>query len=286
MSAVPVALAATDVVETEQSKLWVRRGAAPTMPHAHRHDDLEINIVLDGHLDYLFGGSRVRVQAGQVALFWAATPHRLIGRDAEATSDVCWVQIPLPTALSWGLPRRDVTELLMNSLIVVGADAVARDVEAMFESWRRELDTEEGEAIAYLEVQALLRRALQHQRRALESPVSGLSVATVDGASRVTTMAQFVVAHFREPISVADIADAAHLSPSYAMTLFRETVGTTIGGYLTRCRVAEAQRLLITTSMTTLEIAHASGFGSQSSFYDHFTRVCGVSPGSYRRRLS
>jgi AraC-like DNA-binding protein len=66
------------------------------------------------------------------------------------------------------------------------------------------------------------------------------------------------------------------------MTLFRETVGTTLGAYLTRCRMAEAQRLLLTTGMTTSEIAHAAGFGSQSSFYAHFTRSCQVSPSAYR----
>ncbi|WNY34019.1 helix-turn-helix transcriptional regulator [Curtobacterium flaccumfaciens] len=66
--------------------------------------------------------------------------------------------------------------------------------------------------------------------------------------------------------------------------MFRQDVGTTIGEYLTRCRVAEAQRLLATTSMTTSEIAHAAGFGSQSSFYAHFTRACGSAPGAYRAR--
>jgi transcriptional regulator GlxA family with amidase domain len=69
------------------------------------------------------------------------------------------------------------------------------------------------------------------------------------------------------------------------MTLFRESVGTTVGSYLTRCRVAEAQRLLVTTAMTAAEVAHAAGFGSQSSFYTHFTRACGLSPSSYRKRL-
>jgi AraC-like DNA-binding protein len=98
-------------------------------------------------------------------------------------------------------------------------------------------------------------------------------------------MAQFTVSHFRQPITPLEIAKATHLNPNYAMTLFREAVGTTLGSYLTRCRVAEAQRLLITTSMTTTEIAHAAGFGSQSSFYAHFARTCGASPGAYRHNL-
>ena len=257
------------------------------MPRAHRHDDLEVNLVLDGRLDYLFGGSRVSVETGQLALFWAATPHRLIGRKAEETSDVCWVHIPLTTVLSWGLPNRNLNEILSNRLIVVPADAVGRDVESMFDSWRRDLEIGEDETTTFLEAHALIRRALQHHlQSAVDSSESrSASTATSDGMFRVTVMAQFMVAHFRESISTSDIACSAHVNPNYAMTLFRETVGTTLGSYLTRCRIAEAQRLLITTSMTTLEIAHASGFGSQSSFYDHFTRMCGSSPGAYRQQL-
>ncbi|TDE92651.1 AraC family transcriptional regulator [Occultella glacieicola] len=66
------------------------------------------------------------------------------------------------------------------------------------------------------------------------------------------------------------------------MTLFRRSVGATIGSYLTRYRVAAAQRLLISTVMTTAEIAHAAGFGSRSTFYTRFTRICGLAPGAYR----
>src|SRR5690606_22893000 len=51
------------VIEMDPA-LWVRRGDPPTMDRPHRHDDLEVNVVLRGRLDYLFGGSRVSVEAG------------------------------------------------------------------------------------------------------------------------------------------------------------------------------------------------------------------------------
>jgi hypothetical protein len=58
---------------------WQGRGHA--MPSAHRHDDLEVNLVDDEPLTYLFGGSLVTVEPGHTALFWASVPHRLtVGR--------------------------------------------------------------------------------------------------------------------------------------------------------------------------------------------------------------
>jgi AraC-like DNA-binding protein len=258
------------------------------MSRPHKHDELELNIVLDGRLEYLFGGSRITVEAGEIALFWAATPHRLIGDQRDECSDVCWAHIPLDLVFSWALPDHDLSEILMNRMIILSAEAGGKYVEATFDSWTRDIGAEETVTIALLEVQALVRRLLQ-QYRLRTTSTSGESPRTViapgDGMSRVTAMALFIVTNFRDPISPAEIAEASHLNPNYAMTLFRETVGTTLGGYLTRCRVAEAQRLLITTSMTTAEIAYAAGFGSQSSFYTHFLRTCGSSPGAYRRRL-
>lgn len=275
------------LIETMAPALWVHRGAAPLMERPHRHDDLELNYVVRGRLEYLFGGTRLSIDAGHIAVFWAATPHRLIDDPALEPGDNCWVHIPLSTVLSWALPDRDLSELLMNRPIIVQADAAGRDIESMFESWRDDLTGGETEMIALLEVHALVRRLLNHHitHECAHDDDKRIAFASGDNMRWAVAMAQFTVSHFRQSITPLEIAKATHLNPNYAMTLFRETVGTTLGSYLTRCRVAEAQRLLITTSMTTAEIAHAAGFGSQSSFYAHFARTCGASPGAYRHNL-
>src|SRR5699024_9986440 len=104
--------------------------------------------------------------------------------------------------------------------------------------------------IALLEIQAAVRRVLRTASQAtLEPPSdSGGSVPAVR-LRQVSAMAQYVRDHHRSPIAVADIAAAVHLAPSHAMTVFRRTAGVTLGDYVTMCRVAEAQRLLLTTSM-------------------------------------
>lgn len=269
-------------VETMDPHLWVRRGAPPSMPRSHRHDDLEINLVLSGRLEYLFGGAPMIVTSGQIALFWGATPHRLI--DSDQRGDVCWVHIPLSLVLGWGLPDRAVGAILSTTPVIVPGDAVARDAEAMFDSWSSDLEHEETADIALLEAQAFVRRVLRHHLISATGPAER-TIAVGEGLRGVSAMAQHAVTHFREPISPSSIARSVHLSPSYAMALFKETVGVTLGSYLTRCRLTEAQRLLITTTMPTAEIAHTAGFGSLSSFYDQFTRSCGCSPGTYRRAL-
>jgi AraC-like DNA-binding protein/mannose-6-phosphate isomerase-like protein (cupin superfamily) len=277
-----------DAVSVMPSSLWIHRGRPPRMTESHRHDDIEINVVLHGRLDYLFGGSHLTVRAGELAVFWAATPHRLIdppggepGRWSETTRG-CWIHLPLATVLSWGLAEAEVGRLLQMTALVTPIEALVHDPDRLFATWQQELADPRHCTPALLEAQAMLRRVL-----AGHEPPGTPSTCDPGGQSAVmagvTRMAQFVVERFQEPITIADIAAAAHLNRTYAATIFSRTLGVTLGQYLSRRRVAEAQRLLITSSSSMIDLAHSCGFGSQSSFYQQFSRWCGVSPGAYRR---
>ena len=52
---------------------------------------------------------------------------------------------------------------------------------------------------------------------------------------------------------------------------------------MTRLRVEEAKRLLLTGSMSMADISEACGFSSQSYFNHSFKHRVGVTPGEYRR---
>jgi AraC-like DNA-binding protein len=255
---------------------WQGRGHA--MASAHRHDDLEVNLVEDEPLTYLFGGSLVTIEPGHAALFWAAVPHRLIDTPHNWNAHVRWLHVPLGQVLAWGLPEQAVAELLR------GTPLITRQPEhpdhAAFTRWARELDGPEADVhgIALLEIQAAVRRLL---RAAL--PPAGADPEVTDAVGHVVGMARFITAHYAEPIRTADVAAAVHLHPNYAMTLFRQVLGTTVHAYLTGLRIAEAQRLLLTSTATTSQVAQAAGFGSHSGFYAAFTQACGMPPGSYRR---
>jgi transcriptional regulator GlxA family with amidase domain len=98
-------------------------------------------------------------------------------------------------------------------------------------------------------------------------------------------MVQFVAAHFHEQLHAADIANAAYVHPHHAMAVFRRVLGRSMFSYLAQYRVSEAQHLLLTTTLPVGEVAHHVGFGSQSQFYEAFTKICGEPPGHYRRRM-
>lgn len=264
-----------DTVTVAEPALWVHRGSAPPMREFHRHDDLEINVALRGPLDYLHGGDHVTVPEGHTAMFWAAAPHRLISSTAPQDSDTCWVHLPLAAVLRWSLPGSFSATVMSHRVVVVPTAAIGDHVETQFGTWARDLAAGADTEAMLLEANALVVRILGH-------PDSAPAPRSRSDLRPVALMARYTAENFRDPISPADVARAANLNPNYATTLFRRATGATLGDQLLRHRIAEAQRLLLTTSMTTAAVAHAAGFGSGSSLYAHFARACGCSPGTYR----
>lgn len=243
----------------------------PSMARAHRHDDVELVLPLDGSATLEHAGSRHELTDRSCAVFWAGRPHRVVDHDDGMT--VAWLTVPLVDVLAWSLPTAFTGGLLRGGLITFDAPPT---LEAALESWQRDI----GESV-------LLTRAVRLEAHAwlLRSAHVGNASAPTHSQAAATVMASFVSMNFREPLAVADIAAVAHLHPSTAAAIFRRDMGVTIGEYLAQCRVAEAQRLLISSKATTSDIAQQSGFGSTSRLYERFVRDAGMPPGAYRRMM-
>ncbi|UWP86062.1 GlxA family transcriptional regulator [Dactylosporangium fulvum] len=86
-----------------------------------------------------------------------------------------------------------------------------------------------------------------------------------------------------QPLTVADLARQARLSPRTFARRFRESLGTTPLQWLVGQRVRLAQELLETTDDSIERIAHRSGFGTPANLRTHFVRQTSVTPGTYRQ---
>ena len=98
-------------------------------------------------------------------------------------------------------------------------------------------------------------------------------------------MTAFVAEHYAQNLSIETIAQSANLHPNYAMNLFKAEFGISLGEFLMRTRISHAQRLLATTDRGVLDIAYQCGFGSPSRFHAAFKRICGTTPGGYKKSL-
>lgn len=248
------------------------------MAQLHRHNDIELNYVEHGAITYLFGGTRLTVRAGDLLIFWAARPHQLVHCDER--SHMYGLTLPLPQFLRWALPTALHTHILGGVPLLREQPGSFLDHTA-FERWIGDLQlpSPADEAIVLLELEAGLRRL----GRATTPAHSTTSPhAPTISASKVEQMARFIAEHHTEPLRAEQIAEVVAVHPSYAMALFRQTMGVSFITYLTQHRIAHAQQLLVLTDQNVVEIGMEVGFASPSRFYRAFKSICGTSPHQYR----
>jgi AraC-like DNA-binding protein len=89
-------------------------------------------------------------------------------------------------------------------------------------------------------------------------------------------------ARYREPLEVAALARAAHLSPAHFTREFRRAFGETPHQYLLTRRLERAAALLRNTDHSVADICATVGLRSVGSFTTSFGRTFGLSPTAYR----
>jgi len=86
-----------------------------------------------------------------------------------------------------------------------------------------------------------------------------------------------------EPVTLAEIADHAAVSPRTLSRWFRAQTGTTPLRWLLRQRVHRAQELLETTGLSIEDVAVRCGFGTSISLRQRFAKLVHTTPQAYRR---
>lgn len=105
------------------------------------------------------------------------------------------------------------------------------------------------------------------------------------GASRECVLVRrYIDNHFKENLTLDQLARLAHVNKYYLSHSFRREFGTSPISYLISRRIEESRFLLRETDHTLSLIAEILGFSSLSYFSQCFRRVEGISPTEYRRQ--
>jgi transcriptional regulator GlxA family with amidase domain len=109
-----------------------------------------------------------------------------------------------------------------------------------------------------------------------------LAMAFVPAARHLLRAKDLADARYDEPLTVADLARAAGLSPAHFSREFRRTFGESPHAYLLTRRLERAAALLRTTDRSIADICLSVGLVSIGSFTTSFTRMFGAPPAAYR----
>ena len=85
-------------------------------------------------------------------------------------------------------------------------------------------------------------------------------------------------------LTLADLSNAAGLSPNYFCKVFQNLTKFTPIEYLNRFRIDQACVKLAYTDASSTDVAYACGFNNLSYFIKTFRRQKGISPGKFRQK--
>ena len=93
----------------------------------------------------------------------------------------------------------------------------------------------------------------------------------------------FMQRNLQRPLSRADLAKVANISPSHLARIFRQATGRTLTERLIELRITSAKQLLLESTLPVSEISYQVGYSSFSHFARLFHQKVGVTPTEYRQ---
>ncbi len=134
---------------------------------------------------------------------------------------------------------------------------------------------------------AAMVRLLETFAKHLSLIASQIIIQEDDTESPIVRRARaYILANQADPIDLAKVAKATHVSTFYFCKLFKKATGLTFTEYLSRVRVEKAKHLLLRPHLRISEIAYDVGFQSLTHFNRVFRQLVGQSPSQYREATS
>ena len=110
--------------------------------------------------------------------------------------------------------------------------------------------------------------------------ISAQNILTMD---RVRTVIDYVEKHFREPISLQEIADELGLGREYFCRFFKRSMGISFLQYLNEVRASHVYRDLLQTDDSIQTIMENNGFTNQKLFNRTFKDLYKCTPSQLRK---
>ena len=243
---------------------------------AHHHKEVEIIAMTSGSAEFTVDSVPHVLRAGDIIFITPYSVHR--GKtDSEAAYDcVCF-----DLSMIWD--QKLARELEKGTLTVsgpIGADGgsveLCNHVSRAMDAYLEKKNGWEMEVIGRMSL-------------VVSSLVRNGSFVKREGEQRENIFCKnvidYVVAHYKEPITSASAAAALYLNNSYFCRLFKKHFNCNFSNFVNEYRVERAKVLLYNPESSVSDVAITTGFNSFSYFCKIFKSLVGVSPSDFRKKI-
>lgn len=252
----------------------------------HKHDFIELEIILSGSADHIVEGKTYHIKKGDVLVIMPSYVHELrnvnklelynlkfdldqlilLETEIEKLSGFQALFILHP----FDKYQHDYTSFL--TLDEKQLSNVCMLSELMLEEWTEKKTVYKLSIKSYLLALITFLSRIYSPRLTNSSPKVLYIINTVN----------YIHANFTDKISLPLLANMACLSVRQYTRIFREVYGISPIDYVINCRLSLSCRLLRNTKLPLTEVRHKCGFGDKVSFSRLFSKKYGISPGKYR----
>lgn len=242
----------------------------------HWHGEMELLLCLSGMDQVLVEGKEYILHTGDALVLPGYVAHT-----GFAASDDC-----LRVAINVGFDLLGKGYYAIRHVqTFLGADQslpeeVRQPLNSLFETFRTDKRvTEENEWLIRANLLLLCRylRLIASRQHFAEAPID--RIRKLDHFDKAL---EYVKLHYREKISVEQMAELSGYAKTYFCRQFKNTIGMPFYRYLTCYRIAVACMLLEEESMSIAQVAEESGFSTQALFCRTFKEITEMTPTQFQ----
>ncbi len=239
----------------------------------HAHEEYVITLMQAGFVTFE-GEQRVSIKPGMLTLVPSGMPHALL---KGSGMQVHWLSF---TGTSVQLQESDP---LMSpfALIRQGALPIFKldsgriaYVVTLFEEIQSELQGEANQKI----LASLVCLLLNEVKKA-----STLSKLDLGAETKVGKALGYIQANSCRGISLKDVAANLHMSPAYLASKVKNSTGYSVGQWIIKYRLKQAQGLLANTDKKVEQIGLEIGWQDTTHFIRQFKKTYRQTPAAWRR---
>ena len=229
------------------------------------HNCHELYLLLHGDVEFISSHTRQTIHPGQLILIPAGAYHQFLVRSDMQSYERCVLDV-------WpGLLPENVYRSILSSVKLLSLPSDHR---------------------IYTHIQYLIQSLSiwpDEDFSCILPAVATDILFLIKNSSRLETFSsgklrpvslqimEILDTHYREPLSLEEIAGKCFLSVSSVSHIFKEDFGISIKKYILQKRMIGAQQALL-TGMSSKEVSLAYGFTEYSTFYRAYKQYYGVAP--------
>lgn len=153
-----------------------------------------------------------------------------------------------------------------------------------FEARENGMTPEDGDALRTQLQQCISLEEVDSIMLSVARQCSPAAAQQTPKSKNICLAVEYINSHYKEQISLEQVAAQVYLNPEYFSRAFKAEVGQTFVNYLTDVRLKASVRLLENTALRVQDIAQQVGYYNASYFSTTFKKKYGMSPYEYRRK--